>query len=704
MMPEGPEVRAVVDQFQAGGIGQRLTDVQFVSGRYVKNGLPDGFREFAATMTPVPEKRKAAKKVDRLNWFDRSMMENEEMPVFVSVSDSDSTVDLILDWNCKGKFIYILLGNGARSNAAINEDFQRSIWITLGMSGRFLSQAALKEREAQGKSSHIRWYLELMKVEDTTSSTEKGKTTKIFYSDTRNFGTLKFCLSRQALANKLQSLGPDMLTTCTEQDFLNIVAGHKNQDKNICVFLMDQSNLAGIGNYILAEGLYRANIDPFSTLSELNMTQQQHLFRELQAVSNESYQSQTDATVESFVYLCYGQQFCKRLGSPVRKEINGPHGRTIWYTDEQLFMPRREREQQTLILRGIRTEVRAGDADTGTAMTRKTMTTMHKSPPSEGRGLTPTLKASTPDNAQPVKQSKSSGALESAGAAATPGNAKLASILLANSSAKLAGLDASNGLKKVTFDDKSTLAVTSDSDSLVLSLLSGLTDPGWKDVFRHALQKSDFFMKLALFLEEERLRGETIFPSSKEIFSALNLCPLDAVKVVIVGQDPYHGLGQAHGLAFSVRKGIRAPPSLQNIFKEVIDDVGIDAPKHGNLEFWARQGVLLLNTVLTVREGEANSHAGKGWEEVTDMIIRESSARNQRADSNGLVFLLWGNAAAKKVESVIDEDAHIIIQTSHPSPLGATKTKSPFLGSKCFSMTNKALIAMGRDPVDWSVE
>ena len=281
-----------------------------------------------------------------------------------------------------------------------------------------------------------------------------------------------------------------------------------------------------------------------------------------------------------------------------------------------------------------------------------------------------------------------------AAAALTPGNAKLAAIL-ANKGAKIGVVAAS----------ERAVTVTADPSTLVASLLAGLTEPGWKGVLSDTLQKSESFSKLAVFLEEERLRGETVYPPSKDIFAALNLCPLDAVKVVIVGQDPYHGSGQGHGLAFSVRKGVRPPPSLLNIFKEVIDDVGIDDPKHGNLECWARQGVLLLNTVLTVREGEANSHAGKGWEEVTDAIIREVSERNQRADSCGLVFLLWGNAAAKKVGRVlIDEDAHTTIQTSHPSPLGATKTKSPFLGSRCFSLANKALIAMGLDPVNWSVE
>lgn len=221
-----------------------------------------------------------------------------------------------------------------------------------------------------------------------------------------------------------------------------------------------------------------------------------------------------------------------------------------------------------------------------------------------------------------------SGDLESAGAAATYRNAKLTPV---------GGLDISNahtnkGVKKGKLDVVSTtntVTVSSDPDSLGSSLLSGLTEPGWKDAIHDALLKSESLIKLALFLELERLLGRTILPPPKEIFSPLNLGPLDTVKVVIVGHDPYNWPGQGHGLAFSMRKGITASPSLQNIFKELIDDVGISVPKHGNLECWARQGVLLLDTVLTVRESEFNSYAGKGWEEVTDTIIREVSARNQ---------------------------------------------------------------------------
>ena len=199
------------------------------------------------------------------------------------------------------------------------------------------------------------------------------------------------------------------------------------------------------------------------------------------------------------------------------------------------------------------------------------------------------------------------------------------------------------------------------------------------------------------FLENERSSGATIYPPQTDIFAALNLCPFDKVKVVICGQDPYHGPGQGHGLAFSVRLGVPPPPSLKNIFREVVDDVEIPPPAHGNLYKWAKQGVLLLNTVMTVRRGEANSHKQQGWEEFTDSVIRAIDEQN-----DGVVFLLWGNPAQQKAKG-IDESKNVVIRTSHPSPLGATKTKSPFLRSRCFSRANQALEEMGKDPVDWTV-
>jgi uracil-DNA glycosylase len=238
---------------------------------------------------------------------------------------------------------------------------------------------------------------------------------------------------------------------------------------------------------------------------------------------------------------------------------------------------------------------------------------------------------------------------------------------------------------------------TVTTEKTASELVSSLTEASWKDALSETIG-SESFLKLASFLQEERASGATIYPPQDEIFNALNLCPFDQVKVVIVGQDPYHGPGQGHGLAFSVRKGVKAPPSLQNVFREATEDVGIEAPEHGNLEHWAKQGVLLLNTVLTVRRGEANSHAKRGWEDFTDRVIQELNDQHE-----GLVFLLWGSPAAKKASGV-DTSKHTVIRTSHPSPLGATKTASPFLGSKCFSRTNAALNKMGKDPIDWNVE
>jgi uracil-DNA glycosylase len=756
MMPEGPEVRALVDQFR-GGIGQRLLGLTFVSGRYVNNGPPDGYSAFQASLSPTPS-------------FPPPWLQNE-------------AVDIITDWNCKGKFMYILLDNGNQSTAAAaaaNVDYQRSIWITLGMTGRFLSQKALHELEAKQQPTHVRWYLELVCVDDSKSAS-LGKRTRIYYADVRSFGTLKFSTRRQALVEKLESLGPDMLTaTCTADDFLHVVALQRNPEKNICKFLMDQGNIAGIGNYILAEGLYRANIDPFATLSELDTTMQRRLFAELQAVALESYQSQNSVTAPApleFEFQCYGQKVCKRRGSPVIKEPNGPHGRTIWYTEEQLFMPRHERDA-VAAASPVATQQPVDSATHNVAASRPVAEGNESPRPNHGQDCL-AASAMSPLSPPPPRATASRLPLNhpihtktpsNAAAAATPGNAKLAALLKStttddteNSNAfveeapllveefanqVVGGNDSSPGKNPFAVPLRGTstaaaaptlgnaklaaiLAMSKggqapppnleelaqvnrvettaaprivDPAPLVAKLLSGVTETGWKESLSPLLESSPSFAKLAVFLDHEREQGEVVYPPTKEIFAALNLCPLDAVKVIIVGQDPYHGAGQGHGLAFSVRKSVRPPPSLLNIIKEVIDDVGIDEPRHGNLECWARQGVLLLNTVLTVREGQALSHANKGWEEVTDAIIRVASERHRGPDSCGLVFLLWGNAAAQKVGPAIDTNIHKAIQTSHPSPLGATKTKSPFLGSRCFSRTNKALIAMGHDPVDWSVE
>jgi uracil-DNA glycosylase len=293
----------------------------------------------------------------------------------------------------------------------------------------------------------------------------------------------------------------------------------------------------------------------------------------------------------------------------VIKDTKGPHKRTIWYTAEQLFMPRSERDGQVEV--------------------------------------TPT----------PV-----------------------------------------NNIQKAKEDTTSSDNQQQETQHNVKAgnLISGLEDPGWKEVLSGAI-RSKSFQNVESFLEQERASGATVYPTEEDIFASLNLCPFEKVKVVIVGQDPYHGPGQGHGLAFSVRHGVKPPPSLKNIVREAMDDVGIDEPAHGNLEHWANQGVLLLNTVLTVRRGEANSHSKQGWEDFTDAVISSLAERKE-----GVVFLLWGNPAAKKAKNV-DESKHVVIQTSHPSPLGATKTKSPFLGSRCFSRANKALEERGKTPIDWSV-
>jgi uracil-DNA glycosylase len=200
-----------------------------------------------------------------------------------------------------------------------------------------------------------------------------------------------------------------------------------------------------------------------------------------------------------------------------------------------------------------------------------------------------------------------------------------------------------------------------------------------------------YFARLRDFVERER-REHEVYPPEGEVFSALKLTPFDRVKVLILGQDPYHGSGQAHGLAFSVRPGVTPPPSLRNVLREVRDDVGCAIPDNGYLVPWAKQGVLLLNAVLTVRAGQPNSHRGKGWERFTDAAIRAVAGRAEPA-----VFVLWGGYAAKKL-ALIDTSRHVVIQSVHPSPLSARRG---FLGSRPFSRTNAALMRSGQFPVDW---
>lgn len=212
----------------------------------------------------------------------------------------------------------------------------------------------------------------------------------------------------------------------------------------------------------------------------------------------------------------------------------------------------------------------------------------------------------------------------------------------------------------------------------------------WKKVL-HAEFTKEYFVNLKQFLLDEKSKY-TIYPKNRDIFHAYNSMEFHDVKVVILGQDPYHGVGQAHGLSFSVQDGIVFPPSLKNIFKELVDDIGCDYPTSGNLTKWAEQGVLLLNTVLTVRAGEANSHREKGWEYFTDATIRAISENLEN-----VVFILWGRPAQMK-EKLIDTSKHFILKAPHPSPLSSYRG---FFGSKPFSKTNEYLLEHGKTPIDW---
>lgn len=205
---------------------------------------------------------------------------------------------------------------------------------------------------------------------------------------------------------------------------------------------------------------------------------------------------------------------------------------------------------------------------------------------------------------------------------------------------------------------------------------------------------SPYMAALKSFLVDEKGKGKSIFPRGSEWFRALDLTPLGAVRVVILGQDPYHGPGQAHGLCFSVRPGVRPPPSLLNIFKELESDLGIARPTHGCLESWAQQGVLLLNSVLTVESGQAASHKDRGWERFTDAVIRLVNGQRQP-----VVFLLWGSYAQKKA-AFVDTTRHLVLKAAHPSPLSA---HNGFLGCRHFSKANSFLLANGLPPIDWAL-
>ncbi|MCW7494207.1 uracil-DNA glycosylase [Leptospira sp. 2 VSF19] len=215
-------------------------------------------------------------------------------------------------------------------------------------------------------------------------------------------------------------------------------------------------------------------------------------------------------------------------------------------------------------------------------------------------------------------------------------------------------------------------------------------ESGWKEVLKEEFAKP-YFSNLREWVREQ-YKTSTVYPPAKLIFNAFDSCPFANVKVVILGQDPYHGPGQAHGLCFSVNEGVPFPPSLQNIFKEIADDLQKPIPKSGNLTHWANQGVLLLNATLTVQKDKAGSHQNKGWEEFTDAAIKILAEKK-----SNLVFLLWGSFAQKK-EVLIPPNKHLVLKSAHPSPLSAYRG---FLGNKHFSKTNEYLLTQGKKPIDW---
>lgn len=215
-------------------------------------------------------------------------------------------------------------------------------------------------------------------------------------------------------------------------------------------------------------------------------------------------------------------------------------------------------------------------------------------------------------------------------------------------------------------------------------------EESWKERLKPEFEKS-YFHTLITFVKEEKSH-HTVYPPGSLIFNAFDKCPFDKVEVVIIGQDPYHGPGQANGLCFSVNDGVRQPPSLKNIFKEIEDDLGKPAPQSGNLERWAEQGVLLLNATLTVRANTAGSHQNKGWEEFTDEVIRKVSEEKEN-----IVFILWGSYAQKKGQ-IIDTRKHLVLKAAHPSPFSA---HNGFFGCKHFSKTNEYLRKIGKKEIDW---
>ena len=218
-------------------------------------------------------------------------------------------------------------------------------------------------------------------------------------------------------------------------------------------------------------------------------------------------------------------------------------------------------------------------------------------------------------------------------------------------------------------------------------------EPSWKEVLQNEFSKS-YFEEIVALLKTEKAQGKIIYPPGSLIFNAFDKTPFNKLKVLLLGQDPYHGQGQAMGLSFSVPRGVRPPPSLINIFKELHDDVGVAFPNTGDLTPWALQGVMLLNAALTVRSGEPNSHSKIGWHQFTDAVIKKASTEKQ-----GLVFLLWGSFAHQKQE-LVDQTKHLVLKAAHPSPYSADKG---FFGCRHFSRTNEYLVQQKEQPIDWKL-
>lgn len=217
-------------------------------------------------------------------------------------------------------------------------------------------------------------------------------------------------------------------------------------------------------------------------------------------------------------------------------------------------------------------------------------------------------------------------------------------------------------------------------------------EDSWKEVLKHEFEQP-YFQSIATYLRKEKRNGKKIYPPGSLIFNAFNTTPFQEVKVVILGQDPYHNPGEAMGLSFSVPKGVRVPPSLRNIYKELKEDIGVEPPNHGDLSKWAEQGVFLLNAMLTVEHKSAGSHRKIGWQDFTNAVIRKLSDERE-----GIVFMLWGGFARKK-KDLIDRDKHLVLEAAHPSPLAG----GAYFGSRHFSKANAYLEEQGKTPIDWSL-